>query len=60
MLPDQYIGLKQDFRWDREAGLLGGLKIDDQLELGRPFSPRWRVCWATSEVLATDMLPDHL
>ncbi len=31
---DQFIGLKEHFRWDPEAKLLGGLKIDDQFKLG--------------------------
>jgi len=31
--PDQFIGPKEEFRWNREAKLFDGLKIDDQYKL---------------------------
>ncbi len=33
--PDQFIGPKEEFRWNRDGELLGGLKIDDQYKLGQ-------------------------
>ena len=36
--PDQFIGLKEEFRWNRDGELLGGLKIDDQYKLGQSLT----------------------
>jgi hypothetical protein len=32
-LPDDFVGLEEERRWDGKAQSLGGLEIDDQLEL---------------------------
>ena len=36
-LLDQFIRSIEHLRWNRNADLLGGLKIDDQFKLGWPF-----------------------
>ena len=38
--PDQFIGLKQDFNWDREAQVIGGLKPPRQNRQKKALSRR--------------------
>ena len=41
VLLDHLVGARDQRRWDRQSERLGGLEINDQLELGRLFD---RVC----------------
>jgi hypothetical protein len=46
-LPDDFVGLEEERRWDGEAQSLGGLEIDDQLELRRLLLAGW-LAWCPS------------
>ena len=38
ILFDQFVGAAEQRHWNSEAERLGGLKVDDQLEFGRPLN----------------------